>query len=532
MKMSKIKKYLAGIVLTSLLALGISSCKDYDFPVDESYARAFTPVLIEALNIRPGSADVVFNKVRGINDYVIELSRDSLEFGNIIQTYNVDRTLDTLKLTDLFGETRYSVRIKSISATMPESKWNEITFITPGEQIMEPVLGTEVTSNSVILRWIPGSLVTHLLMQPVGSAAIQIELTAEEMEQGVKIVSGLMAETTYSVVILNGENRRGTAGVTTGLSITGDAIVVDLRGISDRPTVLIDTLAHVPSGSVILLERGLTYNISTTTAIGKSLKIVSADDFGPRATLYFTSNFIFESGSTVDSLVFQDVNMYSDNYTSRYVFNANQAATVGTLKFQSVNARIFRGMVRLQSQPIIIENFIMDDCVVDSIRDYGVVNVDVVSSKIENYRFTNSTFFASEKFLSSRNNATSVVIENCTFHDIPKWANYLVDFREGGANEVAQPVQINNCIFGHGWANPADGDTGYRGVRVGPNSSVIALDSYFTSDYLVISHDIPGLMPFDGTAIELFRNPAKGDFTIISNLFPGRTTSGDPRWRP
>jgi hypothetical protein len=90
-------------------------------------------------------------------------------------------------------------------------------------------------------------------------------------------------------------------------------------------------------------------------------------------------------------------------------FNISAASTIGKMSFISCKAEIFRGVVRLQSQPVIINNFIVDNCIIDSLAGYGVLTVDVNTSRVDNITIKNSTIYKAEKIIVSKNNSTSVL---------------------------------------------------------------------------------------------------------------------------
>lgn len=247
-----------------------------------------------------------------------------------------------------------------------------------------------------------------------------------------------------------------------------------------------------------------------------------------QAKIFFTSNFSFAAGSIIDSLEFNDVHMYSDNYGSRYIFNNTNSANVGKLKFMNSRMEIFRGMVRLQSGSLNLNNFIIDNCIVDSIGNYGMFNISS-SSKVENISLTNSTFYKIEGVISSAQNSTSVLIESCTFNETPLGNNKNFFFDYGSMN-VTNGITISNCIFGIG--KNSNGAFKVKGIRASASTVIGASNNYVTSDYVSGGNDFPNITPYNRTSVQLWQAPASGLFTIMDNTFPGRNTTGDPRWRP
>jgi hypothetical protein len=297
--------------------------------------------------------------------------------------------------------------------------------------------------------------------------------------------------------------------------------------------VLQDTIPIVASGSIILLKRGETYNISSTTNINKTLTFLAgADLLNPnKPVIYMPANFNITSGSNIDSIVFNDVVLRGSDYASKYVFNINTACNIGKIRFENCVAEIFRGVLRTQSQPAIIGTLEMNNCTVDSISNYGVFNIDVVTSRADNIRITNSTIYKVERVITSRNNSLSVLVENCTFNEAPAGnsSSYYVDYSTSGTNNVTNGITINNCIFGIGKSSA--GAFTVRDVRANAATTINASNNYRTSDHLSAGNDLPNIITYTKTAAQIWQDPAAGNFKIIDNTFPGRSTSGDPRWR-
>jgi hypothetical protein len=176
-------------------------------------------------------------------------------------------------------------------------------------------------------------------------------------------------------------------------------------------------------------------------------------------------------------------------------------------------------------------DFIVNDCVIDSLSNYGLIAVDNVNCKVSNLTLTNSTLYKCEKIITSRQNASSVTIDHCTFNEAP-WgggSNYLIDFNTSGTNNVSGGIKVTNCILGPGWLN--GGSTAVRGIRVG-SGAIDASGTYTTSDYSATSNAINGVTSYTGSSTTLFTDPANGNFKIKDAAFPGKALAGDPRWRP
>jgi hypothetical protein len=189
-------------------------------------------------------------------------------------------------------------------------------------------------------------------------------------------------------------------------------------------------------------------------------------------------------------------------------------------------------MVRLQSGATTVSNFIVNNSILDSLAGYGVLTVDNVTCKVENISFTNSTIYKAEKVITSKQNSTSVLIENCTFNEAPlgNSSNYYVDYSTSGTNNVTNGITINNCIFGIGkWSN---GAITVKDIRANAATTVNGSNNFRTADHLSAGNDLPNITTYTRASNLLWEDPSSGNFRIADNSFPGRSNAGDPRWRP
>lgn len=119
-----------GLMIAGLFSL--SSCDDDDNGIDESVPnRMFRPVDFTA---NPTALETSFSwvPISGAASYYLEISKDSLEFTNELQKISL-QVSSSYRISGLLSKTRYSARIKTISAK-PEkldSEFNSITFLVP-----------------------------------------------------------------------------------------------------------------------------------------------------------------------------------------------------------------------------------------------------------------------------------------------------------------------------------------------------------------------------------------------------------------
>ncbi len=508
------------------------ACKKIDEPGEAP--RLFRPVIKEALESNGNWIRASWQVINGSASYTAEISTDS--FKTVAATVKIDTNVHLFE--NLYWDKLYQVRVKANAAdTVKSSKFGDLGTIKTARfpTILNIPAISEVNDNSVKVSWTTsGAAVTEVrILLAADSSVIKTAILIPiDVTNAYKLVSGLNASTPYIIFLYSGTTVRGWANFTTKAALTG--ALIDLRGITGLPNILADTIPDVASGSIILLKRGETYNISATINLSKTITFMAGDDLlnPAKPIIYMPANFNIVAGSLIDSIVFNGVVLRGSDYASKYVFNINVACTIGKVRFENCLAEIFRGVMRTQSQPAIIGTFEVNNCIVDSIAGYGLLTVDVATSKADVIKVTNSTFYKTEKVITSRNNSISVFIDNCTFNESPlgNSSSYYVDYNTAGTNNVTNGITVNNCIFGIG-KNSAGAFT-VRDARANAATAINATNNYRTSDHLSAGNDFPSIIPHTKTAAQLWQNPMGGDFKIIDNTFPGRSSTGDPRWRP
>jgi hypothetical protein len=517
------------IVLSSIFLLVLAACNKKD-TLQQGPNRLFRPVLRQDMVSDGNWIEVNWQPIKGATSYTLQLSRDT--FRTIDASVTVDTTFHLFE--NLKWEQLYQVQVKANATdTAQNSKFSDLGSIkTPRFPTILNIPGTsDIADNAVRVSWsTSGAAVTNIKILKASDSSVvrDVTLSATDVTNQYRIVSSLSGATDYIIFLYSGSSVRGWANFKTNAPLVGK--IVDLRDIEGRPTVLKDTLPLVESGSIILLKRGQIYTMSSSIALDKTVKIMSGTDLlnPQQAEIDFTSNFNFAAGAVIDSIEFNDVYMRSDSYGSRYVFNTTNGATVGKLKFMNSKIEIFRGIVRLQSGATTVNNFIVNNCIIDSISNYGVINVDNASCKVDNISITNSTIYKVERFITSTKPAagsTSVLVSDCTFNEIITGSNILIDY---GSTNVTNGITVSNCIFG----TVKGGGTVIRDVRYGSATSVNPSNNYRTSDYISAgSNDLPSVQVYPRSSTQLWKDPINGDFTIIDNTYPGRTNTGALRWR-
>jgi hypothetical protein len=549
--MNSLHRIFSYSIILAALAVVVSACKEED-PDELRLSRMFKPT---GFDIEPGetSAAIRWNPslftMAGEVEYQIELSKDPDDFS----TPEISKTSTEPEITVTDAEidikTDYYARVKALGANgADDSNWlvSEAFQIT-GQILLLTVREYDVTTDALRVRWTVEDVLTKVVLTPVGGSPAEHTITSEEATAGEKTITGLSPNTTYKVELFKGEVSKGDATFTTKNSYTG-ANIVDLRAITGKPKILADTLADIPSGSVVLLKRGQTYDITGADAsrnLSKSVTIVSGADFiSSYAKINLTSNFNIVASAVIDSIVFRDVVLRGAragglSFDNDYILNVNVAGTMKKVKLENCMISKLRGTVRLQTggAGAFINNYVINNCVIDSIREFAVVMASGASA-FKDVKISNSTFSHCRRYVDHRVTGNlSLSITNCTLNDVPTGSlatlaaptNYLIDYN---TFSPATPIVITNTIFGRSWVETA-GSQDVGGIRGGASTTVNVTNSYTLSDFVSgnATYKLPGVIGYPGSSTSVFLDPNAEDFHIKDAAFPGALTAGDPRWR-
>ena len=540
------KNFYIKILPLFLIVVLLAACEK-DTEIEETnLPRMFTPV---GLRLTVGLTQVkvewnpsLFSQDKKVQ-YTVEISKDSSFQTPPAFTKIVDTTVLVVTDADIAIRQRFFARIKAneTGGTEGSKYWIVSTpFTLTGEQIfIVPVPESDIIDNAVILRWTTTPGVTKIVITPPTGSPVDVIISAADNTAGLKLIGSLIGNTTYSAEIFAGTKSKGLLSFKTKATITG-ANIIDLRGITGRPSVLADTIPIIPSGSIVILKRGTSYNITSanpaSTNLNKSMTILSGADFIPDlASINMVNNFNLTAGAAIDSLVFKDVNMYSEDYASKYIFNINTVGTIGKVRFENVRGHKFRGFFRIQTggAGAQVNDLTILNCVIDSLRDFSLVNTNN-SNKVANITVSNTTLYNARKVIDHRSpGSNSIKFTNCSFYNLPGGGAaggvggfYFIDL---GTQNSATPIVITNCIFAKTWDEGLGNDA--RGIQAGAATTVSVSNSYQTSDFISTNplYQI-SLIPYSGTSVNLYMDPANGNFRIKDNAFPGKGNSGDPRW--
>jgi hypothetical protein len=213
-------KYL-NILSVLFYSLFMFSCGEEETISEVKVDRLFRPVGFTA-SVSGVEVKFVWTPIKNAT-YLMEISKDSLLFENellpiAIGEEAIDGGSASYKIEDYcWSNTRYSARVKSVSVdpAVDDSGWQEVTFKTGTEQIFYSVAAENISTNSVLLKWISGKDVSHIVVSAAGVADRMVVLSADDKSAGEKLIEGLNPGTAYTFKIYLGTKLRGTITATT-----------------------------------------------------------------------------------------------------------------------------------------------------------------------------------------------------------------------------------------------------------------------------------------------------------------------------
>lgn len=541
------------LILSSFLAL-VFSCKEEDEVFPDT--RLFRPVLSEDLSAQGNAIVVNMGKLKRAVSYTLEVSRDT--FKTIDYTIQADTNYvvidDALLNGDpLFWNTLYQVRATAHAADPQyDSKVSDLGSVRTERfpTILNLPASYDVTDVAARVSWTKaGNAVTKIKVFAATDLKLttplaEFDVTTEGQDAGEFIIDGLDASTKYQIAIYSDETLRGWADYMT-LEPDIDPLapgVIDIRANTD-PAAVADAVATAADGSIILVKRGVTYDLPSVD-LDKSITIQAAHGFGEqKAKLYTTGNWNIANGVTIDHIRFVDLELRGADYGGDYIFNPQRDnVLVGVMSFENCEIGTVRGILRIRNT-VEIDSFKIINCIVDSLGGYGILTTDTspstpVTAHVNNILLKNSTFNKLQAGITSRNNSESVVIDGCTFSNFIEAgsSNYIFRYRGGIGNaDVTNGISIRNSIFGPGWDEAGTMAYAIRGKEGLANTSIEVVNTYSTSDFSFIAgYEIAGFPAgnYGGTQNDLWVDPlGAGDFNFKDTGFSGRFDSGDPRWR-
>lgn len=206
-----------------VLVASFFSCRPEE---DESVqlSRLFRPNSFSRV-VDGTSVSLIWTPIKNAT-YLIEYGQlaSGLPFDSVKnkQVIELARGITSYELSDLWGSTRYGIRIKAIStlAGTNDSEWVTTSFTTGAENIFYPITYEPDGSDfKIFISWQIEKEVTHIVVNNLQLGNKVFEISTEEKAAGIKtLVSApdyrFRNGQTYTISIWLNERKRGENSVT------------------------------------------------------------------------------------------------------------------------------------------------------------------------------------------------------------------------------------------------------------------------------------------------------------------------------
>lgn len=539
-KFINIKLLFVGLIIAMAI---FSACEDDEKNLGNP-PRLFRPVMND---VSSGMTwiKVVWDKYKGVEAYQLQISTDS--FKTVLRDVTTDKTEYIFE--DLDYDTTYQLRIKSLGTDI-FSDWYVMENVKTADyptKLITPT-ATDVIDVAVRVMWTPSELVyTRLDVFKEDLLVKTVPLSEKDNLACQKIITDLMPEQTYVIKIYAGDEYCGKKTYTTTTSENFGENTVDLRSLSEEASRAVITQNFVDSihalyseGVTVVLMGGYTYEISTVL-ISHDIRFTTGLSLRGKAMMAINGNFGISSAADKPTIRFDKIfftegtqtgkRKTDSNYGGTYVFNINQSgANARKIELNHCDIKYKRGAIRMQTTSQ-IDSVTINNCVMDSIGGYGVVNNGHDAAYIGDIVVVNSTIAHADKVLVGGKalGVNSVTMQNVTTCYAPaNKDSYFLDYNK---NPVPGGIVLKNCLFGAG----QDTTNGVRGMR-SACQNILVSGCYRTSDLIWYvpegttepANPINDLIQLNVTTDELFRDPRHSDFTVTHELIVNKI--GDPRW--
>ena len=516
---------------TMMFGLGTLALTSCDDAMDEITSivlnRDFAPIGLEAKSATENSITLEWTKSHDNVTYTIELfADDSLTFEGTASNTYTDIEATKLKISGLVYDTKYSARVMTIDNDDPNrnSKWSNVFFRTSAQQIFETPTENDIADRSVIMTWPAGEAATTVRVYVDDNLVKEQPVTADEVNEGKVVVTGLEPETAYTIRLYNGEKQRGSKDITTIADLNGATLVHE----GDDLRTLIEA---ANDGDVFALYGG-THIIPDSDTEGKAssvkvTKSITIKGIYPTNVPVIKGRFEIYDGASLD--ISQVVIDGIDNSTTDQVFNFKTAdATYPRLRVENAEIKNFGKGVYYLNVAATVQELTFYNCLIHDIVCDGGDMFDCRKGRIDALNFQQCTIYnsaAARDFIrmddaSARGGTPSITVDHCT-----------IDGCANGGKRLLYVRYVGNVI---NWTNNIVTNTG----AVWSNQSKTGVPQfqnnvYFNCAKLNIA-DVEGKtnMFADEAGKEAnpqYKDAANGDFTV-GNESVSKLGVGDPRW--
>jgi hypothetical protein len=530
----EIMKKIVNIKQLSLSAIIImllfAACKEEKLSDPD---RLFRPIV--SGNIGGTWITAIWDRYEGSLWYQVEFSEYE-DFSVILKDTTVEET--SITIDNLEYNTEYFFRIQAFGNNI-ESRPVVYTTKTGKypTKLFVPV-SNDMIDTQARVRW--EDIDYDSVRVFTGKTHVKtVVLTPAENADKVLIITDLAPTTTYTVKAYLAGEYKGEQDYKTAAAQVFEGDYVDLRGLSAESAYSIltqeqfDSWAETyPNGFTVVLEGGMNYEIPTIN-MSVSTKIVSGLSFLGPAVWQFNGGIGVNPSTdigyiTLEGLIVTDhpsALRTSANYGARYLIDirsTNAENKVGEIKVIDCDVRYKRGFLRAQAA-IEVEKVTIENCVIDSMGGYGVVNADNSATYIKNVVIKNTTISHSDKILVDTKSIpvdqlNSVLMENVTI--ATKGSNYVLDYPD---KTIPGGITIKNCLFGN-----IDGATP-KGMRSA--SSNITVDECFRASDVQWTNPIE-METLSETTAGIFVDANSMNFRFKPDFTNSKVVGkiGDPRW--
>lgn len=499
-------------ILTSLVLAGLFGCKD-DAGSEIEILNLDRVLSVSELTARvrnQTSVEVGFNLRENALKYVLEFSQDSLEFGSIIRTSEVMAEDVPVLLKDFAGDTRFSVRVKAIGEDgTGESNWVSATFKTSPENLFQTVSGENIGGTTVVLNWVAGSNVTHILLNP---GNITRSISEDEKALGEAQIENLEGRTEYTAILYNNEINRGSTQFTT----LAEATVFPSDDLSTKIT-------EAEDGAELVLAPG-EYTLGSY-AVTKSIKIV-----GQKSNDMPLIHGQITCETTVGFIEINTVKFSGLQSGNGQFFNANTGCSIDKLSIVNSDISGYTNNFIYNNKSGVFGEILVSGNLVHDIPGGGGDGIDFRSGTIGKLTVENNTFYNAFRSFLRMQVSCEASFKNNTFYKVSTLDNSNNSglFRLSGGGSL----EVKSCLFVEtGVENPTNITSGNWCRQA---SYMVETPSYSKNYYFNAKNLWAGLYtdPTECDAEEAdpgFVDTSLADFTVTNQNIIDEIV-GDPRW--
>lgn len=519
MNINNITTKLVRTLLLGTFILAAGACSDRDELITETqFDRLFMPSKLETRVQSKTNVRISWECLSTPDSYTIELFADdpSMAFQGT-PSVTATTTESPYVISNLLGETIYSVRIKAVSEAK-ESNWNMTTFSTDAEQILEKVAAEDLEATEVTLRWPAGQTATSIVLTP---GDITYTVTADDIAAGAATITGLTSETEYTAKLMNGAKVRGTITFTTLIDLGGAQAI-------NPDDNIVDILDAANDGDEFVIFAG-EYDLGSYSLT----KAISLTGYKPNEKPIIRGSFTL--GANVSSITLKALEFSGKNsegiVTQSRLFVTAGTPTIGDITITGCEVKDYKVGIIQNNTAATLSNITISDCIFANLAGDGGDGIDIRGGSLASLKIENSTFYSGIRSLLRLQASSDVEFTNCTFYQI-----CTLDSKDNTGlfrSSTGGTLKVEKCLFVEtGVDSPANASSGNWAKSGNINAKVTTTYSsnyyYNCKNLWVGQYTNPSAV--DATeANPSFKDAANGDFTL-GNEDLSYNKIGDPRW--